>query len=81
MQPASSPTCWTCNNQKNKLTVCGIEALVRTIIDAGDREEITEPSEVKRLSAELKIAYLSIHKQLVWAGLLESLSESRKDKT
>jgi len=37
----------TCNNQKNKLTVCtvgGIEALVRTIIAAGDREEITEPS-------------------------------------
>ena len=37
----------TCNNQKNKLTVCtvgGIEALVRTIIAAGDREEIAEPS-------------------------------------
>merc|ERR1740123_583549 len=37
----------TCNNQKNKLTVCnvgGIEALVRTIVAAGDREEITEPS-------------------------------------
>merc|ERR1719400_1178972 len=37
----------TCNNQKNKLTVCtvgGIEALVRTIIAAGDREEITEPA-------------------------------------
>merc|ERR1719346_882244 len=37
----------TCNNQKNKLTVCtvgGIEGLVRTIIAAGDREEITEPS-------------------------------------
>merc|ERR1711988_1299531 len=37
----------TCNNQENKLTVCtvgGIEALVRTIIAAGDREEITEPS-------------------------------------
>merc|ERR1712227_927373 len=36
-----------CNNQKNKLTVCtvgGIEGLVRTIIAAGDREEITEPS-------------------------------------
>ena len=35
----------TCNNQKNKLTVCtvgGIEALVRTIIAAGERE-ITEP--------------------------------------
>merc|ERR1711976_185228 len=38
---------FTCNNQKNKLTVCtvgGIEGLVRTIIAAGDREEITEPS-------------------------------------
>merc|ERR1719251_54391 len=37
----------TCNNQKNKLTVCnvgGIEALVRTIVAAGEREEITEPS-------------------------------------
>merc|ERR1719391_1126450 len=36
-----------CNNQKNKVTVCqvgGIEALVRTIIAAGDREEITEPA-------------------------------------
>merc|ERR1712020_512287 len=37
----------TCNNQKNKVVVCqvgGIEALVRTIIAAGDREKITEPS-------------------------------------
>jgi len=37
----------TCNNQKNKVTVCqvgGIEALVRTIMAAGDREEITEPA-------------------------------------
>ena len=37
----------TCNNQKNKVIVCqvgGIEALVRTIIPAGDREEITEPA-------------------------------------
>ncbi|XP_071743465.1 armadillo segment polarity protein [Lepeophtheirus salmonis] len=37
----------TCNNAKNKVTVCqvgGIEALVRTIIAAGDREEITEPA-------------------------------------
>merc|ERR1719423_434821 len=37
----------TCNNQRNKVTVCqvgGIEALVRTIIAAGDREEITEPA-------------------------------------
>lgn len=37
----------TCNNQLNKHTVCrvgGIEALVRTIIQAGDHEEITEPA-------------------------------------
>jgi catenin beta 1 len=37
----------TCNNVKNKIAVCqfgGIEALVRTIIAAGDREEITEPA-------------------------------------
>lgn len=37
----------TCNNQRNKVTVCqvgGIEALVQTIVKAGDREEITEPA-------------------------------------
>ena len=37
----------TCNNQKNKINVSqfgGIEALVGTIIAAGDREEITEPA-------------------------------------
>ncbi|OQR70167.1 armadillo segment polarity protein-like [Tropilaelaps mercedesae] len=37
----------TCNNQRNKLNVCrvqGCEALVRTVIQAGDREEITEPA-------------------------------------
>ena len=37
----------TCNNQANKITVCrvgGIEALVRTILQAGDKEDITEPS-------------------------------------
>ena len=37
----------TCNNQRNKTVVCqvgGIEALVRTVIHAGDREEITEPA-------------------------------------
>ena len=37
----------TCNNQKNKVTVCqvgGIEALVRTIIATDDREELTEPA-------------------------------------
>ena len=37
----------TCNNQRNKTVVCqvgGIEALVRTINQAGDREEITEPA-------------------------------------
>lgn len=37
----------TCNNHRNKVTVCqvgGIEALVRAVIQAGDREEITEPA-------------------------------------
>ncbi|GFO32389.1 beta-catenin [Plakobranchus ocellatus] len=37
----------TCNNQRNKVMVCqvaGIEALVRTIMQAGDREDITEPA-------------------------------------
>lgn len=37
----------TCNNQRNKVIVCqvnGIEALVRTIMQAGDREDITEPA-------------------------------------
>ncbi|CAN7990939.1 unnamed protein product, partial [Ixodes hexagonus] len=37
----------TCNNHRNKVTLChvgGIEALVRTVIQAGDREEITEPA-------------------------------------
>lgn len=37
----------TCNNLRNKVTVCqvgGIEALVRTILQAGDREDITEPA-------------------------------------
>nr|CAB3234358.1 beta-catenin [Phallusia mammillata] len=37
----------TCNNMSNKTTVCqvgGIEALVRTVLQAGDREDITEPA-------------------------------------
>ncbi|KAK3083157.1 hypothetical protein FSP39_015308 [Pinctada imbricata] len=37
----------TCNNMRNKVIVCqvnGIEALVRTILQAGDREDITEPA-------------------------------------
>lgn len=37
----------TCNNQRNKVIVCqvgGIEALVRTVMQAGDREDITEPA-------------------------------------
>jgi len=37
----------TCNNHYNKVVVCqvgGIEALVRTILQAGNRDEITEPS-------------------------------------
>jgi len=37
----------TCNNHYNKVIVCqvgGIEALVRTVLQAGNRDEITEPS-------------------------------------
>ena len=37
----------TCNNQRNKVLVCqvgGIEATVRTILQAGEREDITEPA-------------------------------------
>lgn len=37
----------TCNNQRNKVSVCqlgGVDALLHTIINAGDREEITEPA-------------------------------------
>ena len=37
----------TCNNHYNKVVVCqvgGVEALVRTILQAGNRDEITEPS-------------------------------------
>lgn len=37
----------TCNNQRNKTTVCqvgGVDALIRIINNAGDREQITEPA-------------------------------------
>ncbi|XP_078452947.1 catenin beta-1-like isoform X2 [Lampetra fluviatilis] len=37
----------TCNNYKNKLMACqmgGIEVLVKTLMQAGDREDITEPA-------------------------------------
>ena len=37
----------TCNNHNNKVVVCrvgGVEALVRTILQAGDREDIVEPA-------------------------------------
>uniref|UniRef100_UPI00358E04CD catenin beta-1-like isoform X2 n=1 Tax=Myxine glutinosa TaxID=7769 RepID=UPI00358E04CD len=37
----------TCNNYHNKMIVCqvgGIEALVQTVLQAGDREDITEPA-------------------------------------
>ncbi|XP_037026315.1 armadillo segment polarity protein isoform X2 [Bradysia coprophila] len=37
----------TCNNQRNKSIVCqygGVNALITTIMNAGDREEITEPA-------------------------------------
>ena len=48
----------TCNNQRNKTVVCqvgGIEALVRTVIHAGDREEITEPAVSIETQIELLI--------------------------
>lgn len=37
----------TCNNQMNKSIVCqvgGVDALVRTLLQAGDRADITEPT-------------------------------------
>ncbi|XP_039264022.2 catenin beta-1-like [Styela clava] len=37
----------TCNNMRNKTHVCqvgGIEALVRTVLQAGDHQDITEPA-------------------------------------
>ncbi|XP_043530657.1 junction plakoglobin-like [Chiloscyllium plagiosum] len=37
----------TCNNARNKMVVCqveGIEALVHTVLRAGDKEDITEPA-------------------------------------
>jgi len=44
----------TCNNHYNKVIVCqvgGIEALVRTILQAGSHDEITEPSVLVRALA------------------------------
>lgn len=43
----------TCNNHRNKVTVSqvgGVEGLVRTIVSAGDREEITEPAVSQNIS-------------------------------
>lgn len=59
----------TCNNQRNKVTVCqvgGVDALVRTIVTAGDREEITEPavSLLLMLSCYLQFLQLIIASQL-----------------
>ena len=37
----------TCNNHVNKMAVCqvdGVEALVSRVIQAGEREDITEPA-------------------------------------
>lgn len=50
----------TCNNMRNKVMVCqvgGIEALVRTILQAGDREDITEPA-VSQLVRKLLPNYM-----------------------
>ena len=52
----------TCNNQYNKVIVCqvgGIEALVRTILQAGSRDEITEPSVLIRALAA--VSYFPSH--------------------
>ena len=62
----------TCNNQRNKVVVCqvnGIEALVRTIRAAGEREEITEPAicALRHLSSrhpESEMAQNAIRKSL-----------------
>jgi len=46
----------TCNNHYNKVIVCqvgGIEALVRTILQAGSRDEITEPSVCSHSPADI----------------------------
>ena len=53
----------TCNNHYNKVIVCqvgGIEALVRTILQAGNRDEITEPSVDIFTLAVFTITLLSI---------------------
>lgn len=52
----------TCNNQRNKVTVCqvgGVDALVRTIMSAGDREEITEPAVSSLLRCKRAIVVLN----------------------
>ena len=54
----------TCNNIRNKVMVCqvgGIEALVRTILQAGDREDITEPA-VRFYTTRKKCNYRKVPK-------------------
>lgn len=62
----------TCNNQRNKVIVAqvgGIEALVRTILQAGDREDITEPA----VSAIFIIFYI---KKIIFWKMVLSLKSS-----
>lgn len=59
----------TCNNHYNKMVVCqvgGIEALVRTILQAGSRDEITEPS--VRYSAAYVTAAVVVHETVGSCG-------------
>ena len=54
----------TCNNHRNKVMVCqvnGIEALVRTIMQAGDREDITEPAVSFSCLSGLRRTYFEKH--------------------
>lgn len=53
----------TCNNQRNKVTVCqvgGIEALVRTVMQAGDREDITEPAVSPKFCYKRFVLYANV---------------------
>jgi len=52
----------TCNNHYNKVVVCqvgGIESLVRTILQAGNREEITEPA-VSKINYNIIALYIKL---------------------
>lgn len=67
----------TCNNQRNKVTVCqigGIEALIRTIVNGGDREDITEPAVSKFQSNNILrisnfVLYIYVYSCIVFLNL------------